>query len=296
MGLVHLGIGNIKLSKKEDLVLYSLHPDNNGGPFGSGFIKREIKVDLKINHEGEVRRARYMPQNSQIIATKTSLPDVLIFNIGIHRTSTAQTTECNPILRLLGYATESYGLSWNPENTEGELLSTAGADRICLWKINRQSGAGINCPPYSTYKGHTNVVKDVAWHCEKEEVFGSVGDDQPLMIWDTRSDSYSKPSLSVINAHTDKFNCAQWSPQNKTIFASSGSDRRLCIWDFSLAQIHQSETPVHGENDPPELLFTHGGQSKIWDFSWIPNEPSLICPVCENKTAQVWQMLILLYY
>ncbi|CAF1262549.1 unnamed protein product [Adineta steineri] len=324
MGLVHLGIGNIKLSKKEDLVLYSLHPDNNGGPFGSGLIKREIKVDLKINHEGEVRCARYMPQNSQIIATKTSLPDVLIFNIGTHRTSTAHTTECNPILRLKGYATESYGLSWNP-NTEGDLLSTADDYTICLWNVNKQSGAGINLDPLSTCKGDGKVVEDIAWNCKHPTTFGSVRDDKKLMIWDIRTNNSIKPSLSV-NEHIDKVNCvtdktlalwdsrqlkrklatfeshkhaisrAKWSPQYKTIFASSDPNERLCIWNFSLGQIHPSETPIDGKDDPPELLFTHGGQSKIWDFSWIPNEPSLICPVCENKTAQVWQMLILLYY
>lgn len=30
------------------------------------------------------------------------------------------------------------------------------------------------------------VVEDVAWHILHEHIFGSVGDDKKLMIWDTR--------------------------------------------------------------------------------------------------------------
>jgi hypothetical protein len=37
------------------------------------------------------------------------------------------------------------------------------------------------------FTGHTAVVEDVAWHLLHESLFGSVGDDHKLMIWDTRS-------------------------------------------------------------------------------------------------------------
>ena len=30
------------------------------------------------------------------------------------------------------------------------------------------------------------LVQDVAWHCKHEHLFGSVGDDKQLVIWDTR--------------------------------------------------------------------------------------------------------------
>ena len=31
-----------------------------------------------------------------------------------------------------------------------------------------------------------NPAQDVAWHCKHEHLFGSVGDDKQLIIWDTR--------------------------------------------------------------------------------------------------------------
>jgi len=38
----------------------------------------------------------------------------------------------------------------------------------------------------------------VAWHLRHEYLFGSVGDDQYLLIWDLRSPSVTKPVQSVI--------------------------------------------------------------------------------------------------
>lgn len=36
-------------------------------------------------------------------------------------------------------------------------------------------------------QGHENVVEDVSWHLKNENLFGSVGDDCKLMIWDLRT-------------------------------------------------------------------------------------------------------------
>ena len=44
----------------------------------------KIEIDIKINHEGEVNRARYMPQNPFIIGTKTPSADVLVFDYSKH--------------------------------------------------------------------------------------------------------------------------------------------------------------------------------------------------------------------
>ncbi len=30
------------------------------------------------------------------------------------------------------------------------------------------------------------LVQDVAWHCHHKDIFGSVGDDKHLILWDTR--------------------------------------------------------------------------------------------------------------
>lgn len=51
---------------------------------GFGSVTGKIECEIKINHEGEVNRARYMPQNPHIIATKTPSSDVLVFDYTKH--------------------------------------------------------------------------------------------------------------------------------------------------------------------------------------------------------------------
>lgn len=51
---------------------------------GFGSVTGKIEIEIKINHEGEVNRARYMPQNPCIIATKTPSSDVLVFDYTKH--------------------------------------------------------------------------------------------------------------------------------------------------------------------------------------------------------------------
>lgn len=125
---------------------------------GFGSVSGKIEIEIKINHEGEVNRARYMPQNPCIIATKTPTSDVLVFDYTKHPSKPGKSLffstegklnpepvravsilrgvsvlpvfgidpsgECSPDLRLRGHQKEGYGLSWNP-NLSGNLLSAS---------------------------------------------------------------------------------------------------------------------------------------------------------------------------
>lgn len=52
------------------------------------------------------------------------------------------------------------------------------------------------------------MVEDVAWHRRHEYLFGSVGDDQYLYIWDLRTQSATKPIQSVV-AHQSEVSLNQ---------------------------------------------------------------------------------------
>lgn len=52
---------------------------------------------------------------------------------------------------------------------------------------------------------HDGVVEDVAWHMRHEYLFGSVGDDKLLLLWDLRSSVANKPANSVM-AHNSEVN------------------------------------------------------------------------------------------
>ncbi|CAF0945522.1 unnamed protein product [Rotaria sordida] len=297
----HLVIASVQLPK-EDFEFDTSYYDNDKAELGGfGLINGRIEVDVKINHEGEVNRARYMPQNPQIIATKTPLSDVLVFNIDTHPLGKEQAGECNPELRLKGHTREGYGLSWN-SNSNGHLLSAADDHTVCLWNINMQPQQGKNLDALSIYTGHSMVVEDVAWHCKHPSIFGSVGDDQKLMVWDTRSNNYAKAS-HIVDAHSAEVNCLAFNPFSEYILITGSADRTVALWDlrnlkikiatfeshkdeifqthwssqnetifassgsdrrlhiWDLSRINQPQTPAEAEDGPPELLFIHGGHA-----------------------------------
>ena len=125
---------------------------------GFGLFNAEIEVALKINHDGEVKRARYMPQDSSFIATKLSSAKVIIFNYAKLSTLSkdqlmAQSTEQCPELRLHGHTKEGYGLSWNPDASE-HILSASDDHAIGLWNILKTPTQGKFVDPLAIWSGH----------------------------------------------------------------------------------------------------------------------------------------------
>ncbi|KAJ3632137.1 hypothetical protein Zmor_019158 [Zophobas morio] len=278
--------------------------------FGSfGLDEDMFVIEQKVNHEGEVNRARYMPQNHFVIATKGPQADVLIFAYDKHESSD-RSGICKPELRLKGHEKEGYGLSWNLQ-TKGQLLSSADDKLICLWDVQGGSKEEKILWALNKFSGHTKIVEDVQWHPLHGSIFGSVGDDKRLLIWDIREFESSRPRHSV-EAHTAEVNCLSfnnfseyilctgsadrvlWSPHEETVLGSCGSDKRLNIWDLS--KIGEEQTAEDAEDGPPELLFRHGGHTaKISDFSWHLEKPWLICSVAEDNVFQAWEVAKALY-
>jgi len=326
----HLVIASVQLPNDE-AQFDSSHYDSERAEFGGfGSVSGKIEIEIRINHEGEVNRARYMPQNQCIIATKTPSSDVLIFDYTKHPSKPDPSGECNPSLRLKGHSKEGYGLSWNP-NVNGHLLSASDDHTICLWNINGNTSSERNLDALSVFTGHTAVVEDVAWHLLHDSVFGSVGYDKKLILWDTRNGS-TKPS-QVIEAHSAEVNCLSFNPYSEYILATGSADKTVALWDlrntkmklhsfeshkdeifqvqwsphnetilassgtdrrlnvWDLSKIGEEQSSDDIEDGPPELLFIHGGHTaKISDFSWNPNEAWVICSVSEDNIMQVWQM------
>lgn len=97
----HLLIASVQLPN-EDAQFDASHYDNEKGEFGGfGSVSGKIEIEIKINHEGEVNRARYMPQNPCVIATKTPSSDVLVFDYTKHPSKPDPNGECHPDLRYM---------------------------------------------------------------------------------------------------------------------------------------------------------------------------------------------------
>jgi histone-binding protein RBBP4 len=312
------------------------YDDERGEIGGFGCANGKVQVIQQINHDGEVNRARYMPQNPFIIATKTVSAEVYVFDYSKHPSKPPQDGGCNPDLRLRGHNTEGYGLSWSPFK-HGHLLSGSDDAQICLWDINAPAKNKV-LEAQQIFKVHEGVVEDVAWHLRHEYLFGSVGDDRHLLIWDLRTSAANKPLHSVV-AHQGEVNCLAFNPFNEWVLATGSADRTVKLFDlrkitsalhtfschkeevfqigwspknetilascsadrrlmvWDLSRIDDEQTPEDAEDGPPELLFIHGGHtSKISDFSWNPCEDWVIASVAEDNILQIWQMAENIYH
>ncbi|CAI9104755.1 OLC1v1003502C1 [Oldenlandia corymbosa var. corymbosa] len=291
----------------------------------------KVEIVQKVHVDGEVNRARCVPQNPSIIAAKTSSSEVYVFNFA-NQLGNEGEGSCNPDLRLKGHDKEGYGLSWSPFK-EGYLLSGSNDCKICLWDISTMPSSKVLDATH-IYQEHESLVEDVSWHLKNANLFGSVGDDCRLIIWDLRtnkpqysgkvhdkevnylsfnpfnewvvatasSDStvglfdmrkLSSP-LHALSSHTEEVFQVEWDPNHETVLASSAGDRRLMVWDLN--KVGDEQLEGEAEDGPSELLFSHGGhKAKISDFSWNKNEPWVISSVAEDNALQVWQMAESIY-
>ncbi|EGO05289.1 hypothetical protein SERLA73DRAFT_174369 [Serpula lacrymans var. lacrymans S7.3] len=310
----YLRIATVQIPKREGVSADKLDRadyDDERGELGGHTIPPQprIQITQRINHDGEVNKARYMPQNPDLIATKAISGEVLVFDRTKHSSEPERGGVCKPDIRLVGQQKEGYGLAWNPAKA-GHVLGASEDMTVCHWDINSYTKAKNTIEPTTVFRGHTSVVGDVDWHSTKENILASVGDDKMLLIWDTRTptDAVTKvqaherevlscafsparehlmitgsadktiilhdirsptKKLHVFESHTDEVLHLAWSPHDDAIFASASSDRRINIWDIS--QIGVEQTPDDQEDGPPELMFVHGGHTtRPSDLCWAP--------------------------
>jgi len=111
--------------------------DQEREEIGSGYnpsnkqhLAPRFTVVQKIDHEGEVNRARYMPQRQDLIATMGVKGRVNIFDRTKH--SSMPTGKVNPQIELIGHTKEGYGLDWH-QRKEGYLVTGSEDNTVKLW-------------------------------------------------------------------------------------------------------------------------------------------------------------------
>jgi WD40 repeat protein len=312
--------------------------DEERGEFGGhtgGNSQCRINVVQRIPHEGEVNRARYMPDNPCVIATKTVSGEVHIFDYTKHPSQPAPGAIPNPDLRLRGQTKEGYGLCWNAK-TKGLIASSSEDMTVCVWDISPGNKENKTLDPLRVFRKHSAIVGDVCWNWNDGNILASVGDDRKLMLWDLRKDS--DDPLAVVEAHKEEINCVAYNPANNFMIATGSSDKTVALWDsrnlktplhvleghtgdilqiqwsphnesilasasgdrriniWDLSRIGMEQEPEEAEDGPPELLFVHGGHtSKVSDLSWNLNEPWAMASVAEDNICQIWQMASVIY-
>jgi histone-binding protein RBBP4 len=234
----------VKLPLEDKPVDNSEYADNSNEANGIGQAteKQRIEMELRINHTGEVNRARYMPQQPNIIATKTITGDINVFDYHKHQ-SNPENDKVTPQLILKGHEKEGYGISWNPSR-KGYLLSGADDNVINVWDIEGQEMSGGALQPYIDFRGHESVVEDVGWHKIDENMFGSVSDDKKLRIWDLRK---RDESACTVVAHTEEILSLDFSPFEEKLVVTCSVDKTVKLWD--LRNLNETVHTFEGHKD-----------------------------------------------
>ncbi|KAL8667787.1 MAG: hypothetical protein Q9202_000251 [Teloschistes flavicans] len=304
----------------------------HGGGAGKKSPATEMKFNIvqKIDHKGEVNKARYQPQNPNMIATMCTDSRVMIWDRTKH--PSVPTGHVSPQMELIGHTKEGFGLSWSP-HAAGHLATGSEDQTVRLWDITKFTQTNKALHPTRTYTHHTAIVNDVQHHPLHHSLIGSVSDDNTIQILDIRNATNSEAAVKAVDGHSDAINALAFNPASEYLLASGSADRSIGLWDlrylkaklhalightdsvtslawhpfeeavlgssscdrriifWDLSRVGEEQTPEDAEDGPPELLFMHGGHTnRMTDFSWNMNDPWVLCSAAEDNLIQVWKV------
>jgi len=286
----YLMIAQVKLPTVDKAKLTEKYKTSCDVYGGFGGAAGKIEIIQKIAHNGEANRARHLPQNPNIIATKTKHATVNVFDRTKYPSKPPKGAQCAPTLVLTGHEKEGYGLEWN-RCKEGHLLSSADDGLICVWDITQIKAKAVGATdstrhkhkkemaPLLRLKQHEGRVEDIDWHRRGSagEVLASVGNDGAIMLWDLRSsEGGGRPTALKKDAHKGEVNCVQFSPFNEHLLLTGGSDHNVALWDRRNIQnkLHQME--AHSE--------------QIYQVQWSPHSEVHLASSSSDRRVMIWDL------
>ncbi|KAH9056968.1 histone acetyltransferase type B subunit 2 [Lactarius vividus] len=247
-----------------------------------------IRVVQRINHASEVNRARYMPQNPDLIATKAVSGDVLVFDRTKHPSEPERGGVCKPDIRLVGQTKEGFGLAWNP-NKKGHILGASEDKTVCHWDVNAYSKGNSSIEPLGVFDDHTAVVGvgfvSLVLVCvitqERRTLTGTRqmktylpvwAMTKMLKIWDTRQ----KAPTSSLQAHDQEILAVAFNPGAETLLITGSADKTILLHD-----IKRLGKPLHTfEAHTDEVLH----------LAWSPHSPTIFASASSDRRINVWDL------
>lgn len=229
-------------------------------------------------HPGEVNKARYQPQNPNVIATWASDRNVYVWDRSKHPSAPASGSPPKPQATLRGHKDEGFALEWNP-HVEGQLLSGSNDHTVNLWDLQRDFTAD-NKPvsPKTTYTHHSAPVNDVQYHPTfSANLFGTVSDDQTMQLIDMRSANTSRPAVLFKDAHQDAINSLAFHPTLDKLFATGSADKTIGVFDLRF--------PSHGK-----IHSLEGHKDVITKIDWHPHDPAILASSSDDRRVIFWDL------
>jgi histone-binding protein RBBP4 len=257
--------------KRED---YDDYMEEIGG-FGKTAAAGKMKFNItqKIDHPGEVNKARYQPQNPDIIATMCVDGRILVFDRTKH--SSQPTGKVSPQVELHGHKEEGFGLSWNP-HAAGKLATGSEDSTVCLWDLQGVESSSNILKPARKYTHHSHIVNDVQYHPFNRNFIGTVSDDLTMQIIDAREAATDKAAMVARGGHTEAINALGWSPTCEYLFTTASGDKTIAVWD-----IRNVKTKIHT---------LEGHQDAVTSVSWHPSEDGVIASCSYDRRVIFWDL------
>lgn len=140
---------------------------------------------------------------------------------------------------------------------DGNLITSTGNDRtVQVWNVLTRS-------KIFTYRGHSGVVKSLAWSSDGSRI-ASGGDDGKIWIWNTISGGY----ILTISKES-KTNALLWSPDDQYIASTA------VHWGYEYTN---SYVIVHSARDGRQRGYYQGQQvaNQIYRLMWSPDGNSIV--------------------
>lgn len=123
----------------------------------TGAKRCSIKLLKEFSHEGEVNKVQYMPQDPNIIATKTNDGNVNIYSVDKENNS-------GPVSKLKGVNSEGFPLVWNPL-VSGQVAASGVNGNIGLWDLQKEIPTVVSA--------FQSAVNDLKIHYKRPGIFGA---------------------------------------------------------------------------------------------------------------------------
>ena len=88
-------------------------------------------IQHEVEHDGQVQRIKHHPKKTNLIATRTPLGEIHIFDKINFKTG---RVKIEPKLRLAGHDCQGYSLEWN-HNKHGQIVAGSYDGKLTLWDI-----------------------------------------------------------------------------------------------------------------------------------------------------------------
>ncbi|PHH78103.1 hypothetical protein CDD80_7396 [Ophiocordyceps camponoti-rufipedis] len=249
------------------------------GGYGGSSDMPALKCEIvqKIEHPGEVNKARYNPHNPDIIATLCIDGKILIFDRTKHPLQPTVPGRINPQLELVGHKAEGFGLSWSPHE-DGKLASGSEDKTMCLCDRDLKTieADSHTLRPWRRYTNHTQIVNDVQYHPIAKSFIGSVSDDQTLQMIDVRQSETTKAALVARGGHLDAINALAFNPTSEVLVVTASADKTIGIWD--LRNIREKVHTLEGHNDA------------VTSVAWHPTEPGILGSGSYDRRIIFWDI------